>query len=236
LRTSSLIERGNGTLGKPELDELREGYYRQRAELKEFLSPSEMEEFELRASPLAQELRDRDLVGFLPTEEEFRAIFRIRKEFQEAKFLIVGGVSEAGHFQELRALVQALNLEENVRFLGEIGDIKQVLRECTVFCLPSRSEGFSNALIEAMGCGLPCVATRVGGNAEALEEGKSGYLVASEDAAAMADRILQLLRDPVLARRMGQAARETVRTRFSMDAMMNRLIGIYDELLVAKHV
>jgi hypothetical protein len=79
-----LIERGNGTLGKPEMDELRESYYRQRAELKEFLSPSEMEEFELRASPTAQELRDRDLVGFSPTEEEFRTIFRIRMESRES--------------------------------------------------------------------------------------------------------------------------------------------------------
>jgi glycosyltransferase involved in cell wall biosynthesis len=102
--------------------------------------------------------------------------------------------------------------------------------------LPSRNEGFSNALIEAMGCSLPCVATRVGGNAEALQEGKSGYLVASEDSEAMADRILRLLRDPVMARRMGETARKTVKARFSIDAMMNRLMGIYDELLVAKNV
>jgi glycosyltransferase involved in cell wall biosynthesis len=120
--------------------------------------------------------------------------------------------------------------------VGALANPFPVLRASNVFCLPSRNEGFSNALIEAMGCGLPCVATRVGGNAEALEEGKSGYLVATEDADAMADRILRLLRDPVLARRMGEAARETVRARFSMDAMMNRLTGIYDELLAAKNV
>src|SRR5260370_11883462 len=109
-----------------------------------------------------------------------------------------------------------------------------VLRASNAFCLPSRNEGFSNALIEAMGCGLPCVATRVGGNAEALQEGKSGYLVASEDSEAMADRILRLLRDPVMPQRMAQTARETVKPPFTINAMMNRLMWIYDEVLVAK--
>jgi glycosyltransferase involved in cell wall biosynthesis len=111
-----------------------------------------------------------------------------------------------------------------------------VLAASDVFCLPSRSEGFSNALIEAMGSRLPCVATRVGGNAEALTEGVNGFLVESEDADAMADRLLRLLRDPKLRRGMGQAARQRVESDFSMSAMMTRLTAIYQELLAAKNV
>jgi len=164
-----------------------------------------------------------------------RAAKRVCVEIPEAKFLVVGRVLEPRTMSDLRAQVESLQLVDNFRFVGELANPFPVLRVSNVFCLPSRNEGFSNALIEAMGCGLPCVATRVGGNAEALEEGKSGYLVASEDADAMADRILRLLQDPISAKRMGEAGRESVRARFSMDAMMNRLMGIYDELLAAKH-
>ncbi|MCI0540402.1 MAG: hypothetical protein L0Z50_34805, partial [Verrucomicrobiales bacterium] len=78
-----LIERGNGTLGKLEMEELRRAFYRKRAEMKAFLSHAEMEEFELRASPIAEDLRNRELVGFSPTEEEFRTIFRIRRDLEE---------------------------------------------------------------------------------------------------------------------------------------------------------
>jgi L-malate glycosyltransferase len=151
----------------------------------------------------------------------------VRNEFPETVFVVVGRVLEPETMAALLRLVTSLHLERSIQFVGEMTNPFPVLRASNVFCLPSRNEGFSNALIEAMGCGLPCVATRVGGNAEALQEGKSGYLVASEDSEAMADRILRLLRDPVMARRMGEAARET---------MMNRLMGIYDELLVAKNV
>jgi glycosyltransferase involved in cell wall biosynthesis len=165
-----------------------------------------------------------------------RAAKRVCSEFPNATFLVVGRALEPDTMSGLQALVESLQLTGNIKFVGELANPFPVLRASNVFCLPSRNEGFSNALIEAMGAGLPSVATRVGGNAEAIEEGKSGYLVASEDADAMADRILWLLRDPILAKRMGLTARETVRARFSLEAMMNRLMGIYDELLAAQNV
>jgi L-malate glycosyltransferase len=165
-----------------------------------------------------------------------RAAQRVCREIPNVKFLVVGSVLEAETMTSLRAQVESLQLAANFHFVGGLTNPFPVLRASNVFCLPSRNEGFSNALIQAMGCGLPCVATRVGGNGEALEEGQSGYLVASEDADAMADRILRFLRDPALAQQMGQTARETVSARFSMDAMMNRLSAIYDELLAAKDV
>jgi glycosyltransferase involved in cell wall biosynthesis len=82
-----------------------------------------------------------------------------------------------------------------------------------------------------MACGLPSVATRVGGNAEALEDGRSGFLVENEDVAAMAERLQLLLRDPKLARQMGKAAQEAVAERFSATAMIDQLMGIYEGLL-----
>jgi len=165
-----------------------------------------------------------------------RAAARVCLACPEAIFLVVGGVLEPETFRKLQALVDSLGIMNNFRFLGTMSNPYPVLAASDVFCLPSRSEGFSNALIEAMGSRLPCVATRVGGNAEALTEGANGYLVESEDAEAMADRLLLLLRDPKLRRGMGQAARQTVESNFSMDAMMTRLTGIYQELLAAKNV
>jgi glycosyltransferase involved in cell wall biosynthesis len=157
-------------------------------------------------------------------------------EFPNAMFLIGGSVLEPELYSGLLSLVASLRLDKNVRFLGNVSNPAPLLRASDLFCLPSRSEGFSNALVEAMASGLACVATRVGGNAEALGEGTSGYLVASEDARALADRIVRLLRNPELRREMGRAARRSVEERFSMQAMMSRLMNVYDELLELKHV
>jgi glycosyltransferase involved in cell wall biosynthesis len=80
-------------------------------------------------------------------------------------------------------------------------NVWSLLKVCDVFCQPSRSEGMSNALLEAMACGLPCVATAVGGTPEVLEDGRTGYIVPSEDHHAAANRITGPARDPEGARR-----------------------------------
>ena len=165
-----------------------------------------------------------------------QAAARVCSECPDAVFLVVGGVLEPETFGKLQTLIASLGLQENFRFLGARSNPYPVLAASDVFCLPSRNEGFSNALIEAMALRLPCVATRVGGNAEALTDGVNGFLVASEDAYSIAERLLRLLRDTKLRRNMGQAARQTAESRFSMDAMMTRLAGIYEQLLAAKNV
>jgi glycosyltransferase involved in cell wall biosynthesis len=160
-----------------------------------------------------------------------RAAARVCKDFPRALFLVIGDASEPQYFRELQELAGSQGVGDNVRFLGPSEAVFSILKLCDVFCLPSRSEGFSNALIEAMACGLPSVATRAGGNAEALEDGRSGFLVESEDVAAMAERLQTLLRDPKLARQMGMAAQEAVAERFSARAMIEQLSGIYEGLL-----
>jgi glycosyltransferase involved in cell wall biosynthesis len=82
---------------------------------------------------------------------------------------------------------------------------------------------------------LPCVATRVGGNPEAIEEGHSGFVVENEDVEAAADRILRLLREPNLARAMGEAGKDIVRARFTAPVMIDQLVHHYDHLLAARH-
>jgi glycosyltransferase involved in cell wall biosynthesis len=155
--------------------------------------------------------------------------------FPTAVFVVAGSVLAPEAFSELQELVTSLGLQNNVNFVGHMPNPYPLVAASNVFCLPSRSEGFSNALIEAMACGLPCVATDVGGNAEALQDGQQGYIIASEDYQALAERTLRLLRDPRLAKEMGLAGRKRVIERFTVNAMMTRLMQIYDDLLEAKN-
>jgi glycosyltransferase involved in cell wall biosynthesis len=155
------------------------------------------------------------------------------REFPHAVFLVVGDISEPEHYLELEALKTQLHLGEQVKFVGALEDVLPLLKSCDVFCLPSRSEGFSNALLEAMACRLPCVTTCVGGNAEAIEDGVNGFVVQPEDSGMLAERILLLLRHPGLAAKMAESARKTVEERFDINVMIASLADVYDRLRAA---
>jgi glycosyltransferase involved in cell wall biosynthesis len=160
-----------------------------------------------------------------------KAAAEVVREFPNAGILIVGRTSEQKHLQELQALIASLGLQSNVRFTGETEDIYSLLKVCDIFVLPSRSEGFSNALIEAMACQVPSIASRVGGNPEAVVDGTTGYLFESEDTATLAKRILALLRNRARAREIGIAGREIVKRKFTTQVMMQQLVGSYERLL-----
>ena len=164
-----------------------------------------------------------------------RAAALIAPSFPAVKFAIAGKVLEAETMESLLHLISSLKLEDNFLFLGPVENPYPLLAESDIFVLPSRSEGFSNSLIEAMASGLPSVATRVGGNGEALKDGLSGFLVESEDHEALAGKLLRLLADPEAARRMGRQAREAAGRRFGIRAVIDRLMDIYDDLLEGDH-
>jgi len=162
-----------------------------------------------------------------------RAAADVCKRHPSALFLIVGDNHEPAYFHELQELVSALGISPNVLFYGPSEESRRFLAACDIFCLPSRSEGFSNALIEAMGAGVPCVATRVGGNVEAIEHNRSGVLVPSEDPKALSSAIAELLDNPPRRRALGREATEAVHSRFTHEAMMEQLAAIYERLLAA---
>jgi len=159
---------------------------------------------------------------------------RVALEIPKVVFVIIGANADPEYFQTIQTQIAELGIQQNVRFVGQTENVASFLKIGDVFFLPSRSEGFSNALIEAMACGLPCVATRVGGNPEAIEEGSSGFVTESEDADTAADRILRLLRDPNLASEMGSASKEIVEARFTAKRMIDQLVRHYDQLLIAR--
>src|SRR4029077_8917938 len=160
-----------------------------------------------------------------------RCAQRVCRELPGAMFLVAGSLYERDYSAEMQEMVHALGLEKNVRILGFVEDPTPLLKMSTAFCLLSRSEGFCNALLEAMACGVPSVVTRVGGNPEAINDGENGFLVPSEDDQAAADRLLFLMRNPGKAAQMGEAARITVHTRFSAQTMLKQLIAVYREMM-----
>lgn len=163
-----------------------------------------------------------------------RAAATVVQKFPKISFSIAGEVLEPPYFAELQALVQELDLANHVRFEGGVTNLRQLFAAADIFVLPSRSEGFSNAIIEAMASSLPVVATDVGGNAEAVKDGVTGFLVPPEDPGALAAAILRLLSDPLQARAMGAAGKNLVSEKFTSEAMMNRIADAYRNLLSRK--
>jgi glycosyltransferase involved in cell wall biosynthesis len=160
-----------------------------------------------------------------------RAASVVCRHHPNTQFVIVGGVNDAGYYAGLRALVSELGLDRNLHFAGLQSDANPYLRMADVFCHLSRTDGLSNALLEAMGSGLPCVISRVGGNPEVVEEGGNGFIVDSDDFEAAAGRLIRLLNDPEAAARFGGRSREIVEEKYTVDGMVRSFVALYDELL-----
>ncbi|TMA70746.1 MAG: glycosyltransferase [Deltaproteobacteria bacterium] len=126
-----------------------------------------------------------------------------------------------------------LGLGETVHFMGAVADVRTPLAAMDVFLLPSRAEGMSNALLEAMAAGRPVVATAVGGTREAVDAERTGILVPPGDPAALAAAVLGLLADPARAAAVGRAAQRSVEEGFSAQQMVARLERLYAERLEA---
>lgn len=130
--------------------------------------------------------------------------------------------------QEAASLLEKTGCADLAELTGAREDVPHLMRQMDVFILPSLAEGISNTLLEAMATGLPVVATRVGGNSELVEQGVTGLLVPSADPDAMAQAMLRYATEPALREAHGHAARRTVEHRFSMDAMVNAYLQVYD--------
>lgn len=163
-----------------------------------------------------------------------RTAQRVCRELPNVVFVVAGSLYERDYSEEMQAMIRSLGLEKNIKLLGFVGDPLPLLKMSDAFCLLSRSEGFSNALLEAMACGVPAVVTRVGGNPEAITDGEDGFLVPIGDDAAASERLLTLLRDPVRRAQIGERGRNSVQRRFSAEVMIRKLIGVYRDMLAER--
>jgi glycosyltransferase involved in cell wall biosynthesis len=151
---------------------------------------------------------------------------RVVQRQPAARLLIVGD-------GPCRALLEQrageLKLTENVRFLGSRNDVPALLAAMDIFVLTSHIEANPVSILEAMSVGRPVVATNVGSIHEAVRDGETGFLVPPGDADQLAARVLNLLNDSSIRRSMGEAARQAVVERWSLDAM----VGGYEQLIEA---
>jgi glycosyltransferase involved in cell wall biosynthesis len=145
-----------------------------------------------------------------------------------ARAVIVGyGPQE----RQLTEMAAELGLNERVRFVGYQQDVWPWLAACDVFVLSSDWEGMPNAVLEAMGAGLPVVATAAGGTLDVVVDGVTGLLVPPRDATALASALERLIHDPNLRRTMGAAGRRRAQEFFSAQHMVERTQALYAELL-----
>lgn len=134
---------------------------------------------------------------------------------------------DEGEGPRLQSQAERLGVADRILWLGERQDVDTILPVADIGLLVSHQEGFSNALIEAMGQGLPMVATAVGGNLDAIVDGQSGRLVPPHDPAALGVAILELAANPLLRGAMGLAARERILAMFSQEACVTRYDRLY---------
>jgi len=140
------------------------------------------------------------------------------------RLVIVGDGSTR---QALRELLADRQLAGQVWFAGSREDVPKLMQAMDVFVLPSLAEGISNTIMEAMACGLPVVATDVGGNAELVVEEKSGFLVPRDDPSQMATALSSYLETPEIVEQQGQAARDRAEQAFSLAVMVDSYRRVY---------
>lgn len=155
------------------------------------------------------------------------------KTFPKMKLLLVGKKTSESFYQKINNKIKEYGLAEQVIITGNRGDIPDVLKASDIFILPSRSEGTPAALVEAMAVGLPCVATATGGIPEVIEDGINGFLFQRENAAELAEKIIDIVSIPELHEQMVSMARKGLH-KYSTETYVDTVFGHYQNLLENK--
>lgn len=155
------------------------------------------------------------------------AVAEVRRHVPDVRFVLVGrGPMEP----EMRSRSARAGVENAVIFAGYREDAPRIVKSFDLFVLPSIHEGLSIALVEAMALGKPSVVTRAGGLPEVIEDGRQGFVVPPRDPHALAQRIVQVLDDPAMARRFGDAAIERA-ADFDIRNSVRRSEEVYESVL-----
>lgn len=158
-----------------------------------------------------------------------RAFAGLRKQVSTAELYIAG---EGPSRSELEMLIRSLNVGDHVRLLGFRSDVRELLAQADLFVLPSHSEGHPIALVEAMACELPVLASDVGGVGEVIHELGEEYLLSPTDEAGWtAAMTLMAVKTPGERKALGRQARQLVIERFSPETYVANLVALYEDLL-----
>jgi len=132
---------------------------------------------------------------------------------------------------DYRKMAQECGVQSVVRFYSHTENIQDVYHDAHCLLLPSRAEGLSNVLLEAMSLELPVIATRISGTVDVVEHEKSGVLIASEDPEALAAAMMQVIKNPDRACRLGENARQRIKESFSLDSVARQYSNLYQDLM-----
>lgn len=159
---------------------------------------------------------------------------QIAKNCPQARFVMAG--DDRGILDSLKAEIRERGLEALFTIIPGTREPEHLYPALDVYICSSETEGLSNVLLEAAACGLPIVATRVGGNAEIVIENETGLLADAHDPEALAAAALKLARDPEMRRAMGRRGCQRIRDNFSIRAMVTAHEALYDRLLATRTV
>jgi len=168
------------------------------------------------------------IANFIPYKghlDLIKAARQVIDRIPDTKFLLVG--EDRGIQKDVERQAQDLGISERVVFMGQRFDIPELLGASDLSVLPSHEEGFSNVILESMAAGLPVVATRVGGNAEAVIDGVTGWLVPPRNHEEMAIKIVDLLSNPIRAKSWGKEGRRRIAGLFTIDRMVKKHLNLY---------
>jgi len=157
---------------------------------------------------------------------------KILSEDIEVFFLVAGAGPEEFN---LRRLADDLGISKSVSFLSGLHDFGPSLDAIDIFCLTSLQQGLGTVMLDAMSRQIPVIASQVGGVADILEDNKSGLLVPPANSEKLAERILELLRNPVRARMIGQEGHRVVLNEFGVEKMIERTVNVYRSVLEESH-
>ena len=179
----------------------------------------------LLADPGASPVRLAMIARFEP-QKDHATLFRALAEVRELDWSL-DLIGDGPLMPEARRLLEQLGLAARVTFRGQVDTVPALLARAQVYLLVSNWEGFPRSILEAMRAGLPVVASQVGGVAEAVEHGASGFLAPRGDWSAVAGGLRTLLQDPELRRRQGARGRALFRERFNLSQTIARTVAVY---------
>jgi glycosyltransferase involved in cell wall biosynthesis len=155
------------------------------------------------------------------------------REHPEARLLLLGDGPLLG---DLEMMATRLRIADDVFFRGRVDNVPEFLRAADLFVLPSLQEGMPNALLEAMACGLPSVASRIGGVVDVVTDGEEAILVPPGDSASLAAGIAIVLTDPALRERLSKGAVQRIESFFSLESRVPMYLSLYSRISSARTI
>lgn len=146
---------------------------------------------------------------------------------QTEKPFVLQLVGDGSLRDKLQKRIEALEVTDKVEMLGNRNDVDKLMNRFDFFVLPSLAEGISNTILEAMACGLPVIATNVGGNGDLVVDTKTGYLVDAYDPQGLANKMQSYIDDPDTCQLHGSQSRQRIEQEFSLDVMVKKYHAIY---------